>query len=118
MCWGVEFLCSYLCVRLQAIYIFNAKEVFRSSLNWSIVTIVFHCCFKQNYSTMSRDKLGISDASDTEIKKCEVLRRQSGNIIYNVYTFLKKLQSDNEHVNTGFWKTQEPTVHACGRLYS
>jgi hypothetical protein len=64
---------------------------------------------------MSHDKPGTSDATNAVINKREVLRRQSRQIVYNVYTFLKKLRSDNEHTETDFSKTQELTVQACGR---
>jgi hypothetical protein len=75
---------------------------------------VFHYCFKQQDSTISRDKLGISEAPDADINKHEVLHRQSIQIIYNVYTFLKKLLSDDERAKTDLSKTRELTVQACG----
>jgi hypothetical protein len=51
---------------------------------------VFHYCFKQQYSTKSRDKPGSSDASDADINQRDVLRWQSRKFIYNV-RFLNKL---------------------------
>jgi hypothetical protein len=63
---------------------------------------------------MSRDKPGTSDATDADLNRREVLCRQSRQIIYNVYTFLKKLSSDDERANTDFSKTRELTVEACG----
>jgi hypothetical protein len=53
------------------------------------------------------------DVTDTDMNKREVLRRQSGQIIYNVYTFLKK-SSDDERAKMDFSKTRELTVQACG----
>jgi hypothetical protein len=78
--------------------------------------LVFHYCLKQQCSTTSRDKPGTSDATDADINKREVLWRQSRQIIYNVYTFLKKLSSDDERAKTHFSKTRELTVQACGTV--
>jgi hypothetical protein len=63
---------------------------------------------------MSRDKPGTSDATDADINKREVLRWQSRQIIYDVYTFLKKMSSDDERAKMDFSKTQELAVQACG----
>jgi hypothetical protein len=54
---------------------------------------------------MSRDKPGTSDATDADINKREVLRRQSRQIIYNLYTFIKKLSSVDERAQIDFLKT-------------
>jgi hypothetical protein len=74
---------------------------------------MIHYCFKQQYSTMSRDKPGTSDATDADINKREVLHQQSRQIIYIVYKFLKKL-SDDDCAKMDFSKMQELTVQACG----
>jgi hypothetical protein len=63
---------------------------------------------------MSRYKSGTSDATDADINKREVLRRQSEQFIYNVHTFLKKSSSDDERAKTDFSKKRELTVQACG----
>jgi hypothetical protein len=58
---------------------------------------------------MPRDKPGTSDATDADVNKREVLRRQSRQIIHKMYPFSKKL-SDDERAKTDFSKTQELTV--------
>jgi hypothetical protein len=63
---------------------------------------------------MSRDKPVTSDVTDADINKHQVLRQQSRKIIHNIYTFLKKLSSEDEHAKTNFSKTQQLTVQACG----
>jgi hypothetical protein len=83
--------------------IFNAMQCFVHVLI-SLLTVVFHCCFKQQYSIVSLDKPGTSDATDTDVNKGDVLRRPR-KIIYNMYTFLKKLSSDYEHAKTDLLKT-------------
>jgi hypothetical protein len=75
---------------------------------------VFHYCFKEQYSTTSCDKPGTNNTTDADVTEREVLRRQSRKIIYNVFTFLKKLSSDDERAKTDFPKTQQLTVQTCG----
>jgi hypothetical protein len=55
-----------------------------------MVSVVINCCFKQQYSSMSHDKTGTSDATDADINKYVVLCWQSRKIAYNVHTFLNK----------------------------
>jgi hypothetical protein len=53
----------------------------------SLLSLVFHYCFKQQYPTISRDKPDTGDATDADINERQVLCRQSRKIIYSVNTF-------------------------------
>jgi hypothetical protein len=72
---------------------------------------------------MSCDKPGTSDATDAYLNKREVLRRQSRQIIHNMYKFLNSMSSDYERAETDYSKTWELTcdtgsVHKVSRICS
>lgn len=66
------------------------------------VVHVFHYYFKQYNCTMSRDKHGSSDATDVDINKTKVLRRQGKRV--NMYKFLRNMSPDDECAKAVFSK--------------